>query len=49
MASSARTETFDIGVDKIYQVLVNYESYPYFIDGFKSVEVVARDGASAKV
>jgi len=49
MASAERTETFDVSADKIYQVLTNYESYPDFMDGVKSVNVLSRDGSKAEV
>lgn len=49
MASAQRVEIFDVSADKIYKVLTDYESYPDFMDGVKSVNLISRDGASAKV
>lgn len=49
MAVADRTETFDVSADKIYQVLTNYEAYPDFMDGVKSVKELSRDGSTAIV
>ncbi len=39
MAKAERTEIFDVPADKFYQAIVDYHSYPDFVDGMKSVEV----------
>lgn len=39
MAKAERTEIFDVPADKFYQAIVDYNSYPDFVDGMKSVEV----------
>lgn len=49
MAGVERTEVFDVPAEKIYQVLVDYASYPEFVDGVTSIEVHHQDDASAKV
>jgi ribosome-associated toxin RatA of RatAB toxin-antitoxin module len=49
MASAEKVEIFDVSADKIYKVLTDYESYPDFMDGVKSVNIVSRDGSIAKV
>jgi ribosome-associated toxin RatA of RatAB toxin-antitoxin module len=49
MASAEKVEIFDVSADKIYKVLTDYESYPDFMDGVKSVNVISRDGGTAKV
>lgn len=49
MTGADRTETFDISADKIFKVLTNYESYPDFMDGVKSVKELSRDGNTAIV
>lgn len=49
MASAQRSETFDAPADKIYKVLTDYASYPEFMDGVKSVNVLERDGNTAVV
>ena len=49
MAKAERTEVFDVPVEKFYQAVVDYKSYPQFVDGMKSVEVVSESGESATV
>lgn len=49
MANAQRTETFNVDAQKIFDVLKNYESYPDFMDGVSSVEVLERSGNTAKV
>lgn len=49
MASAERTENFDVEIEKIYQVITDYESYPDFMDGVSSVNILSRDGAQAKM
>lgn len=39
MAKAERTEVFDVPVDKFYQAIIDYNSYPDFVDGMKAVEV----------
>ncbi len=49
MAKAERTEIFDVPVEKFYQAITDYKSYPKFVDGMKSVEVVTESGDSATV
>jgi coenzyme Q-binding protein COQ10 len=49
MASAQRTETFDAPIENIYKVLINYESYPDFMDGVSRVTETSRDGNVAVV
>ena len=49
MAKAERTEVFDVPVEKFYQAVVDYKSYPQFVDGMKSVEVVSQNGEDATV
>ncbi len=50
MARAERTEVFDVPVEKFYQAIVDYKSYPEFVDGMRSVEIVSQnaDGANVK-
>jgi ribosome-associated toxin RatA of RatAB toxin-antitoxin module len=50
MARAERTEVFDVPVDKMYQAIVDYKSYPQFVDGMRTVEVQneSNDGATVK-
>ena len=47
MAQAVRTETFDVEIIKLYDTIVDYASYPDFVDGCSSVSVLeeAEDGA----
>jgi coenzyme Q-binding protein COQ10 len=49
MARAERTEVFDVPVDKMYQAIVDYKSYPEFVDGMRSVEVQNQSGDGATV
>lgn len=49
MAKAERTETYDVPVEKFYQAIVDYKSYPQFADGVKGIEVLSQDEKSAKV
>lgn len=47
MAKAERTEVFDVPVDKFYKAVIDYASYPKFVDGMKSVEVQNESAAGA--
>lgn len=49
MAKAERTEIFEVSADKFYQAITDYKSYPKFVDGMKSVEVVSESGDTATV
>lgn len=50
MAKAERTEVFNVSADKFYKAIIDYKSYPSFVDGVKSVEVSneSADGAQVK-
>ena len=39
MAKAEKTEIFDVPADKFYKAIVDYKSYPQFVDGVESVEI----------
>ena len=41
MAKAERTEVFDVPIEKMYQAIIDYKSYPQFVDGVKNVSVVS--------
>lgn len=49
MASAERVEVFDAPIENVFKVLTDYESYPDFMDGVKSVEILSGDAKKAKV
>lgn len=48
MAKAEKTEIFDVPADKFYKAIVDYKSYPQFVDGVESVEIKneSADGAT---
>ena len=49
MARAEKTEVFDVPVDKFYKAIVDYKSYPEFVEGMRSVEVQNESADSATV
>lgn len=49
MAQASRTEVFDVPVSKMYQAIIDYNSYPKFVDGVESVVVKDESAAGATV
>jgi coenzyme Q-binding protein COQ10 len=49
MAKANRTETFDVNINKLYDVIIDYASYPEFVDGVSEIEVLEQTDTSAKV
>lgn len=49
MAKAERTEVFDVPVDKFYKAIIDYKSYPEFVDGVRSVEVQKESAEGATV
>ena len=48
MPSATRTEIMKAPVEKIFQVLSNYEAYSEFMDGVSRVEIVSEEGKKTK-
>jgi coenzyme Q-binding protein COQ10 len=50
MARAEKTEIFDVPLDKFYKAIVDYRSYPNFVEGMRSVEILneSPDGATVK-
>lgn len=48
MARAERTEVFEVPVTKMYQAIIDYKSYPEFVDGVESVDIAdqSKDGAT---
>lgn len=49
MAKAERTEVFDVDYKKLYTAITDYKSYPSFVDGMKSVEVLSQSATGASV
>jgi len=49
MAQATRTEIWSAPIDKVYEVLQDYESYPEFVDGCSSTNILSKDESGAKV
>ncbi|MFP5384728.1 MAG: type II toxin-antitoxin system RatA family toxin [Bacteriovoracia bacterium] len=48
MARAERTEVFDVPQDKFYKAIIDYKSYPGFVDGVESVDVKNESQAGAE-
>lgn len=48
MASEKKTQIMNASIENIYKVLIDYESYPDFMDGVTSVEVISREDNKVK-
>lgn len=48
MARAERTEVFEVPVTKMYQAIIDYKTYPEFVDGVESVDIAdqSKDGAT---
>lgn len=49
MAKASRTEVFDAPIENVYNVIVDYASYPDFMVGVDSVDVADFSDSGAKV
>lgn len=49
MAIAEKTEIFDIEPAKFYQAILNYNSYPEFVDGVSSIKVLSNDEKGAEL
>lgn len=49
MARAERTEIFDVPADKFYKAIIDYKSYPQFVDGVESVNVANESAEGAQV
>ena len=49
MANAERVEIFDAPIENVFKVLSDYSSYPDFMDGVKSVEILSTKSNSTKV
>lgn len=49
MPAANRKEVFDVPIEKVYDVIVDYESYPEFVDGVSAVKVLEQDEKGALV
>lgn len=49
MANATRTETVDVDINKLYDVLVDFAKYPEFVDGVSAIKVLSQNETSAKV
>jgi coenzyme Q-binding protein COQ10 len=47
--TTERTEIFNISIDKFYQVIADYKSYPEFVDGVSAIKIVEQSGNESTV
>ncbi len=50
MARAERTEVYDVSPENFYRAIVDYRSYPEFVEGVRSIDVQSEstDGATVK-
>lgn len=44
MAGATRTEILDVSLDKLWDAITDYESYPDFLEGVESLSIVKKEG-----
>jgi ribosome-associated toxin RatA of RatAB toxin-antitoxin module len=49
MAEVKKTEIFDVDAESLYQVLVDYESYPEFVEGVSDINILKENEKGASV
>lgn len=49
MAQASTQETWNVSAEKAYAVITDYNSYPEFVDGVSSVEVLEQNESGARV
>jgi len=49
MPAATKNEVWDSPIEKIYEVITNYDSYPEFVDGCSSVNVLSHSETEARV
>ncbi len=49
MAKATRTEIFQAPIDRVYSVILDYRSYPEFVDGVSTVNVLDESDSGARV
>ena len=49
MAKVSKTEVFDVAIEDFYNVIIDYASYPDFVDGVDDVDVLEQDDDGARV
>lgn len=49
MAEASKTLEMSVPSEALWKTVTDYESYPQFVDGVKSVKVLSRTGNSARI
>ncbi|NUM88040.1 MAG: SRPBCC family protein [Bdellovibrionales bacterium] len=49
MADAKRTEVMDCSLEALWEVIIDYEGYPKFVDGVKKITVLERKGSKTRV
>ena len=49
MAKVETTDVFKTSIEKVYGVIIDYQSYPDFVDGVSSVKILEQDENGARV
>ncbi len=49
MPAASKNETWDSSIESIYEVITNYSSYPEFVDGCSSVNILSQTETESRV
>lgn len=49
MAQASRTEVFDTNIETLYNIIIDYNKYPEFVDGVSAINILEQDEISARV
>lgn len=49
MPQATRTEIWNAPIETVYEVLQDYDSYPEFVDGCSSTDILSKDESGAEV
>jgi ribosome-associated toxin RatA of RatAB toxin-antitoxin module len=49
MPSVSKTQTFSAPIENVYKVLIDYASYPEYMDGVSAVKIIEQTDSTAKI
>ena len=49
MAKAVRTEVYEVPINKFFQAIADFKSYPQFVDGVSAMDILKEEGQHSKV
>jgi coenzyme Q-binding protein COQ10 len=49
MAKAVRTEVYEVSINKFFQAIADFKSYPQFVDGVSGMDILKEEGQHSKV